>query len=77
MEKEKSKEIKILASQRYIFIPPPPTGYVEELMAICAASKNTIRYALRGETYSRKAEEIRQAYYNRYIKPYLENNQNI
>lgn len=62
---------KIMPS-RYLFIPPPPSGYVNELKSLFNVSKNTVRYALQGNTFSRKAEEIRREYYNRYIKPYIE-----
>lgn len=62
---------------RYLFIPPPQTGYIEALANTCDASPLTVRRALRSETYSRKAEEIRREYYIRYIKPYLDNNQNL
>lgn len=70
MNKQK-KQVEMMPS-RYLFIPPPPTGYVEDLMKEFRVSHNTVRFALRLQSFTKQAEKIRYEYYKRYVKPYLQ-----
>ena len=67
----KKNDKKLLAPGAYLFIPPPPDGYVGALASDSGTSVSTVQRALRMKTYTRRAEAIRQMYYRRYIEPHL------
>ncbi len=55
----------------YLFIPPPPTGFVKQLESELKVSRQTVNRALYKGMISRNAELIRKRYYELYVKPYL------
>lgn len=67
----KKNEKKMLAPGAYLFIPPPPDGYVGALAAESGASVSTVQRALRMKTYTKKSEGIRQLYFHKYIEPHI------
>lgn len=56
------------------FVPPPPSGYVTLLAREFDVDVRTVTNALQGKTLSRKAMQIRKAYMDKYIQPYLNHN---
>lgn len=59
-------------STGYLFIPPPPAGYVKRLEEELNVSSQTINRALYHGLVSRRAEQVRKRYYELYLKPYLQ-----
>ena len=53
------------------FVPPPPSGYVTLLAREANVDVRTVTNALYGRTLSRKALQIRKAYMEKYVEPYL------
>lgn len=53
------------------FVPPPPSGYVTLLAREVGVDVRTVTNALYGRTLSRKALQIRKAYMDKYVEPYL------
>ena len=53
------------------FVPPPPSGYVQLLAREFDVDVRTVTHALRDQTVSRIAINIRRAYMKKYIEPYL------
>lgn len=53
------------------FVPPPPPGYVTLLAREVGVDVRTVTNALQGKTLSRKALQIRKAYMEKYVEPYL------
>ncbi len=66
----------------YPFVPPPPTGWMEEMISETGYAEATIRRAIRGwrgnrgdqelhQPNSSVAVKIRRVYTEKYVLPYL------
>lgn len=64
-------------TKKFLFIPPAEKNYLEILAEEHGVCTATVRRALRDGTYTRQAEAIRYSYYLKYIKPYLQSDDEL